>query len=258
MVKMKKIFPLFLTVALLLAGCGEEAVHTGAQAQNAAVSDKTAADNGAENEADAADSGTKNGAAKADNETVNKEADADAGTASDEESAEEMDEALRLELTEELLTEKGMDASVTDSKRVTKGCSFALPEAFMESEDVEGMYVTKRYPIDASAIYYAELEKDEALQLLTEESFKEQTEEEFENVWGEDVEVTVDSFERMEINGFPAFRILCHYRVGDTEMTQLEYAINADKSYVITYSQTSEYDYMEEYEASAETIRLKF
>ena len=41
-------------------------------------------------------------------------------------------------------------------------------------------------------------------------------------------------------------------------MTQLEYAINADKSYVITYSQTEDYDRMEEYEASAETIRLEF
>lgn len=33
--------------------------------------------------------------------------------------------------------------------------------------------------------------------------------------------------------------------------------INADKSYVITYSQTGDYDRMEEYEASAETIRVE-
>lgn len=254
---MKKICPLLLAAVLLLAGCGKEAVHTGAQAQNGTVSDETAAENEAENETGAAENETENEADATDSVTENKAAQADSGTA-DEEGVEEMDEALRLELTEELLAEKGMDTSVTDSGLVTKGCSFTLPEAFMESEDVEGMYVTKRYPIDASAIHYMELEKDEALQLLTEESFKEHTEEQFEKAWGEDIEVNVDSFERMEINGFPAFRILCHYRVGDTEMTQLEYAINADKSYVITYSQTGEYDYMEEYEASAGTIRLKF
>jgi hypothetical protein len=46
--------------------------------------------------------------------------------------------------------------------------------------------------------------------------------------------------------------------VGEIEITQLEYAINADKSYVIIYSQTGDYDRMEEYEASAETIRLEY
>ena len=48
---------------------------------------------------------------------------------------------------------------------------------------------------------------------------------------------------------------LSNYRI---VIKQLEYAINADKSYVITYSQTNDYDYMEEYEASAETISLEF
>ena len=102
------------------------------------------------------------------------------------------------------------------------------------------------------------LGRDVALQLMTEENFKTQTEENFRKEYGEDVEVTIDSFERIQIDGCPAFRILCNYQVGDTEISQLEYAINADESYVITYSQTSDYDRMEEYEASAETIRLEF
>jgi len=102
------------------------------------------------------------------------------------------------------------------------------------------------------------LARDVALQLRREETFKAQAEENFEKAYGEKIEVTIDSFERIKIDGCPAFRILCHYQAGGTEMTQLEYAINADKSYVITYSQTADYDRMEEYEASAETIRLEF
>ena len=39
-------------------------------------------------------------------------------------------------------------------------------------------------------------------------------------------------------------------------MTQLEYAINADRSYMVIYSQTGDYDYMEAYEASAATIQV--
>lgn len=253
MVKRKRICPLLLTAALLLAGCGEEAVHTNAQAQNA------------EESAESTDTNAKESAESANMDT------AEAADTNAEESAEvqavveggfmapvEMDETLRTELTEEMLEENEMDTSVVESAPVTKGCSFSLPEAFAESEDIEGMYVTKRYPIDASTIYYVALGRDVALQLMTEETFKAQAEENFEKAYGEKIEVTIDSFERIKIDGCPAFRILCHYQVGDTEMTQLEYAINADKSYVITYSQTGDYDRMEEYEASAETIHLQF
>ena len=158
----------------------------------------------------------------------------------------------------ELLSENELDTSVVDNTRTTKGCTFTLPEGFEASEDVEGMYVTGRYPIDASLIYYAELEQDMGMQLMTEASFKEQTQDNFREVYGEDVEVMIDSFEQLKMQGYPAFRIQCHYQVGDVKITQLAYAINADKSYVITYSQTNDYDRMEEYEASAQTIQVEY
>lgn len=259
MVKRKRICPLLLAAALLFAGCGGEAVHTSAQVENTGEG------------AEPADTDAEEGTEPADTDagdTAGVE-NAQSGEAADGEDVQavmesgflapvEMDETLRTKLTEELLEENEMDTSVVESAPVTKGCSFTLPEAFMESEDIEGMYVTKRYPIDASTIYYVALARDVALQLMTEETFKAQAEENFEKAYGEKIEVTIDSFERIKIDGCPAFRILCHYQAGGTEMTQLEYAINADKSYVITYSQTADYDRMEEYEASAETIRLEF
>lgn len=258
--KRKRIFLLFLTAAFLLAGCGGETVHTAAQPAEAAVLAPADADTDSEAAAEAADTDKEEAAGAADTRKEETADSKDAGTVSENDAAavEEMDETLRTELTEELLTENGLDTSVLEREIVTKGCSFTPPEAFAEAEDAEGVYVTKRYPIDASTIHCVTLEKDDAMQLLTKETFEAQTEEQFREAYGEEVDVTVDSFEQIKIDGYPAFRILCHYRVGDTEMTQLEYAINADKSYVITYSQTGEYDYMEEYEASAETIHLKF
>lgn len=169
----------------------------------------------------------------------------------------EIDEETRSELTEQLLEENNLDTSVMESKRSTKGCTFDLPEGFEESEDVAGMYVTGRYPIDASTIYYVAMEQDIAMQLMTEETFKEQTQENLREAYGEDIEVAVDSFESIKVSGYPAFRILCHYQVNQTGITQLEYAINADKSYMIIYSQTGDYDRMEEYEASAATIQVQ-
>ncbi len=251
----KRIKCLLLAICgAVLVGCGDgEAVHTSAEHAEtvAALAESGEAADGEQETSESGEAGAQEGAA-------------DSG-----EGAEpvpeanfmapvEMDENLKNQLAEEMLEENEMDTSVVESAPVTKGCSFTLPEAFSESEDIEGMYVTRRYPIDASTIYYVALGRDVALQLMTEETFKAQAEENFRKEYGEEIEVTIDSFESLRIDGCPAFRILCHYQVGDTQISQLEYAINADKSYVITYSQTSDYDRMEEYEASAETIHLEF
>ncbi len=196
-----------------------------------------------------------------DEESVSPEEETDNGQTETEDISDTeeiiVEEPLKSQLTAELLEENNLDPSVVGETRVTKGCSFTLPEEFEPAEDMEGMYVTGRYPIDASTIYYAELEKDTVLQLMTEESFTQQIQENLEEIYGEEVEVTIDSFEQIKMQGYPAFKILCHYQVGDVKVTQLEYAINADKSYVITYSQTGDYDRMEEYEASAETIKVE-
>lgn len=233
MIKKQGIILLVVAMLVMMAGCGsKETVHTSAEAQEE-VNDESTQEEEATEEAD--------------------------GEKSDAVVAQmEIDEETKNELTAELLEEEKLDTSVMENTRSTKGCTFTVPESFMESEDVPGMYVTKRYPIDASTIYYAEFAQDKAMQLMTEATFKTQAEETLRQAYDKDIEVSVDSFEKIEIDGYPAFRILCHYQIDDIVIKQLEYAINADKSYVITYSQTNDYDYMEEYEASAETISLEF
>lgn len=243
---------------MLLAGCGEsEPVHTetDALAEEAAGDDATeagAADGGSDET-----TGSETGGAAEDpaGAAESLEALIQAGSAARDQM--EIDEETRRELTEQLLEEENMDTSVMEPKKTTTGCTFDIPEGFAESEEVDNMYVTKRYPIDASMIYYAVMEGDISQQLLTEETFKEQTEENLKEAYGEDVDIVVDSFEHITVSGYPAFRILCHYTAGGVEITQLEYAINADRSYMVTYSQTSDYDYMEAYEASAATIKVE-
>ena len=232
-IKKQGIILLVVAMLVMMTGCGsKETVHTSAEAQEE-VNDESTQEEEAAEEAD--------------------EEKSDAVVAQ-----MEIDEETKNELTAELLEEEKLDTSVMENTRSTKGCTFTVPESFMESEDVPGMYVTKRYPIDASTIYYAEFAQDKAMQLMTEETFKAQAEESLRQSYEKEIEVKVDDFERIQIDGYPAFRILCHYQIDDIVIKQLEYAINADKSYVITYSQTNDYDYMEEYEASAETISLEF
>lgn len=243
----RKAISLLLAWSVLwgLTGCGDkETVHTSAKAQETEESAETGTEESAE----------ETGAEElAEEETTQPEEKTNAVAAQTE-----IDEETKNELTAELLEEQKLDTSVMDNTRVTKGCTFTLPEAFEEAEDVPGMYVTKRYPIDASTIYYVALKQDVSLQLMTEETFQAQAQDNLRQIYDEDIEVSIDSFERIQIEDYPAFRILCHYQVGEIEITQLEYVINADKSYVITYSQTGDYDRMEEYEASAETIQLEY
>ncbi|MDD6811446.1 MAG: hypothetical protein PUD93_06240 [Lachnospiraceae bacterium] len=240
----KKLFGIILCATLLFAlyGCGKDTVEETIQ-ESAEETD--------ENEVDDNQANTEE---KGEAETVGSES----VIGKDAQKEIEIDEETREELTTQLLEENEMDTSVLDDTKATRGCTFTLPEGFEESEDMPGMYVTKRYPIDASTIYYIEMKKDISLQLMTEETFLEQAQEQFVKNGEMDVEVSLDSFERLEIDGYPAFRIVCSYTLDGVKFTHLEYVINADKSYIITYSQTNEYDRMEEFEASAATIKLEY
>lgn len=172
-------------------------------------------------------------------------------------SLPEMDPETRRQLMTELLEENDMDSSVVESEKVTKRCTFDIPEGFEESQDVENLYVTARYPLDASMIYYEVMDGDISLQLMTEEHFTKEAEESLSQLYGEEITLNMESFENVKIDGYPAFRVLCRYETQGIEITQLEYIINADKTYAVTYSQTSDVDRMEEYEASAATIHVK-
>lgn len=174
-----------------------------------------------------------------------------------DEEALGIDDEIRQQLMEELLEENELDTSVLENERSTRECTFEVPEGFEESEEVEDLYVTARYPLDTSMIYYAVMDQDTSLQLLTEELFKEQTEESLRGIYDEDIVVDVDGFESTKISGYPAFRILCSYEVDGIKVTQLQYAINADKTYMIVYSQTNDYDWMESFEESAATIKVR-
>lgn len=253
----KRVFTglMFLMAAFWTAGCGadrtaEETFH-----------EETVENIGESTVEDIAENGDDAGNADAE---VSQSAETEQNTAAalnngqSQGSELEIDDVTRQELTTQLLQENEMDTSVVESARMTKGCTFSLPDGFEEAQDLSGMYVTKRYPIDASTIYYVEMDQDISLQLLTEDTFLEQMQSHLRESYDLDIDVDLKSFEKITISGYPAFRILCSYVIDDVEITHLEYTINADKSYIITYSQTNEYDRMDEFEASAATIQLEY
>lgn len=245
-----EIISCMLVLTPLLGGCGAEPDTQETLAQEDTAAEGTELSDAGQEGAEAGESGA---GAEGENGTDG----ADSGSSEQQPEPLEIDEATKAELTTQLLLENELDTSIIEEDGTTDRCTFALPEDFMAVEDIPGMYVTKRYPIDASTIYYAEMDKDISMQLMTEETYVEQMESNFKNYYDLDIDVNLQSFEKIKISGHPAFRILCSYTVDGIEITQLAYVINADKSYVVTYSQTEEYYRMDEFEASAATIELE-
>ena len=136
-----------------------------------------------------------------------------------------------------------------------------LPDGYVPSGDVKGMYLAERNPLDSSNIYYTALENvdGEALdQMLESEEYKKRMEEKLKETYGE--QATVDRFQytKTEVSNCPAYKVELSCKAGETEMEQLIYIIIADKVYTITYSQSADDERMEEFRKSAETIRLVF
>lgn len=137
-------------------------------------------------------------------------------------------------------------------------CAVLIPSSYQESEEVPGMYVHKRNPLDSSNIYYTVSGgSDEGMVSteLTKEVYEELLEAAYEES-GQSVDLNVDSFEEIDMEGVPGYKIRSSYRVDEGEIEQLTYLILAQDTYTITYSQMSDDELMADFEISDGEIRL--
>lgn len=159
-------------------------------------------------------------------------------------------------LASEALEAKGLDTRLADGYLTTKAVTFELPEGFKESSDKKGMYITRRYPIDATNILYAELPVDYTLQLMDKEYFKSMIEELFLVEEEESVDVTISEFSPKKIDGVPGFRIKAEYDLDGNHITHLMMIINGSKTYTLIYTMTDDYDRLDWFEESIKTIKV--
>lgn len=136
-------------------------------------------------------------------------------------------------------------------------CMVRIPAGYVEAEGMSGMYVHEKYPLDSSNIYYAESEYEDAdYRSLTKEGYKEIIEEAYTAAYGTQMGLKVKSFEKQEMEGFPAYLIESSYEVGENTIEQLVYLIAADKLYTITFSQASDDVLFADYEITQGRITL--
>lgn len=173
-------------------------------------------------------------------------------TVADVQSKEE--ETVYIEMKEFVLKEKEEDSR----RENVNYCAVMIPAGYHESEEIPGMYLHERTPLDSSNIYYTVSEgTGEGLvsESLTKESYQKVLEEAFEE-GGQEVSVSVESFEEIDMDGIPAFKIRSSYSMADNTIEQLTYLILAEDTYTVTYSQSDDDELMADFEISDGEIKL--
>ena len=137
-------------------------------------------------------------------------------------------------------------------------CAVLIPVGYHESEEIPGMYIHERSPLDSSNVYYTVSEGSggNVSQTLTEEVYKEMVEEAYHDV-GHDISLEIISFEEIDMEGIPGYKIRSTYQVEEeSKIEQLTYLILAKDTYTITYSQLSDDELLSDFEISDGEIRL--
>ena len=137
-------------------------------------------------------------------------------------------------------------------------CVVLIPASYQESEEIPGMYIHNRNPLDSSNIYYTVSEGGEdgiVSTALTEEIYEKTLEEAYEEA-GQAVDLVIESFEEIDMDGVPGYKIRSAYQMEEEKIEQLTYLILAQDTYTITYSQMSDDELMADFVISDGEIRL--
>lgn len=138
-----------------------------------------------------------------------------------------------------------------------KYCAVVIPEGYKASEEIPGMYLHEKAPLDSSNVYYSVAEGNSGVvsEELTEQEYKESIEAAHKEN-GNDVTVEVESFEEVDMDGVPAYKIRSAYETGDNRIEQLTYMILAENTYTITYSQSADDELLADFEVTDGEIKL--
>lgn len=168
--------------------------------------------------------------------------------------SEDGQEAEYIEMKEFELKE----GATKEAEDTVRYCALLIPAGYVPSEEVEGMYVHERSPLDSSNIYYT-VSKGDKEGMITEKLTKEIYEKTVENAFSEEgwkIDLQVESFEEIDMEGIPGYKIRSSYDIDDSEIEQLTYLIVAEETYTITYSQMADDELMADFDISGDEIRL--
>lgn len=172
-----------------------------------------------------------------------------AGIVSEEESQDNYIELQEFELKEAL---------ADDGREESSYCAVLIPEGYVESTEIPGMYVHPKAPLDSSNIYYTIAESSnggQVIENLTEADYEDLIEGAYAEA-GQQVDLQIESFEQVDMEGIPGYKIRSSYEMEDNQVEQLAYIILAENTCTVTYSQLSDDELMADFEISDGQIKL--
>lgn len=130
------------------------------------------------------------------------------------------------------------------------------PEGFTQAEDGSMVYTAEdgsniqvQYQEIATAGLSTAFDPEEMTAFL-----KEQAEEQFYQVLGEEVDVTVDDCSQAIVDGMPGMRMALSYDLMGTPVNQIVYTLSADGVYTITFTQQGDANWQDAFEACVQSI----
>ena len=187
---------------------------------------------------------------------------------------------LALVLVATLSNSSVANAMVEEDLKEAHHCTFVIPNDFVPGEEKD-LFLNRNYPMESSMIAYNVLyngndivltnrEKEEHpesiaeavvdnTEKLTKDKYLEIMSESNNKAYGEDVGLSVTSFENVEIDGFPGYKIVSEYQKSGEEKIHQTVVIVLSKyrTFTITYQRAEDDDCEDLFEKSIATIHVK-
>ena len=132
-----------------------------------------------------------------------------------------------------------------------------IPDGFEEQSDEAGLYLHKSFPEDISSISYIITQTDDTVMKMTREDYREAYAKELYDVYGDEVNIIIHSFEHVKVDQRNAIRITLEYELKGVIYEQLNFMIfNGDEDHIMSYTQEEGGIWMEEFEKCAGTLHF--
>ena len=132
-----------------------------------------------------------------------------------------------------------------------------IPDGFEEQSDEAGLYLHKSFPEDISSISYIITQTDDAVMKMTREDYREAYARELYDVYGDEVDIIIHSFEHVKVDQRNAIRITLEYELKGVTYEQLNFMIfNGNEDHIMSYTQEAGGKWMEEFEKCSQTLHF--
>lgn len=134
--------------------------------------------------------------------------------------------------------------------------TMTLPAGFKGSS-TNGLYLHQNYPEDQSNVYIYTTEKTtDFAQVMDggQEQFIRYLADAYEQQYEERPQITLTRYESVSVGDKPAYVVELSYDLKGVHYEQMEYIVDADKTYYIAFSQVGTNYWMEAFRASAGTM----